>query len=267
MEDNSPVLVIDFNNMVHRARSGFNRGEHSITYTFLLMFRKTIEKFAPSKVYVVKEGRPQHRHDALVEYKANRSSAGDSFWRQHGDILTMLSMMPVSIVRHPQREADDTIAHIVRVVHANDPCVVVSTDTDFIQLLKSEDMSRIRLWNPTKEEWVAPFACDYVKWKSLTGDGSDNIPGFKGVGAKTAEKLINDPKRLEEFLSAPGALEKWMKNQFLISFAPIDDDLEWTETQTNWDSLRSLLKERGFESLTGDKSWKKYTNTFNSLER
>lgn len=267
MEVQSPVLVIDFNNMVHRARSGFSRGEHSITYTFLLMFRKTIERFSPSRVYVVKEGRPQHRHDALAEYKANRSSAGDFFWRQHGDILEMLSKMPVSIVRHPQREADDTIAHIVRVVHAEDPCVVVSTDTDFIQLLSGEDVSRIRLWNPTKDAWVEPFACDYVKWKSLTGDGSDNIPGFKGVGAKTAEKLINDPKRLEEFLSAPDAREKWMRNQFLISFAPIDDGLEWTETQTDWDSLRALLNERGFESLTGDKPWKKYTNTFSSLER
>lgn len=266
MEVQSPVLVIDFNNMVHRARSGFSRGEHSITYTFLLMFRKAVEKFSPSRVYVVKEGRPQHRHDALVEYKANRSSAGDFFWRQHGDILSMLSMMPVSIVRHPHREADDTIAHIVRVLHSEDPCVVISTDTDFIQLL-SADSDRIRLWNPTKEAWVEPFSCDYVKWKSLTGDGSDNIPGFKGIGAKTAEKIVTDPQRLQAFLSEPGHNEKWERNQFLITFHAIDEGLEWTETRTDWETLRGVLNERGFESLTGDKPWKKYTNTFSSLER
>lgn len=266
MEDKSPVLVIDFNNMVHRARAGFSRGEHAITYTFLLMFRKVVEKFQPSRVYVVKEGRPQSRHDALVEYKATRSSAGDDFWRQHTDILGMLSKMPVSVIRHPHREADDTIAHVVRVLHRDDPCVVVSTDTDFIQLLSSES-DRIRLWNPNKEAWVEPFACDYVKWKSLTGDGSDNISGFKGVGGKTAEKLLADAARLEAFLSEPGHREKWERNQFLISFHSIEEGLEWSPSSTEWDALRSTLNERGFSSLTGDKPWKKYVNTFNKLEQ
>jgi len=260
----SPILIIDFNNMVHRARSGFSRGDNAITYTFFLMLRKTVESFSPKKIYIVKEGRPQHRHDALVEYKANRSSAGDDFWRQHTDILSILSLMPVNIIRHPLREADDTIAHIALKMHSDDPCVIVSTDTDFIQLLSQDDY-RIRLWNPTKESWVAPFHCDYVKWKSLTGDGSDNIPGFKGIGGKTAEKLINDPKRLESFLSENDNREKWERNQFLISFRDIDDELENHVGKANWNEVLEAFSQREFGSLTKEKTWLKYVNTFNSV--
>lgn len=261
--ETGPVLVIDFNNMVHRARAGFSKGDHAITYTFFLMLRKTVERFAPSRVYIVKEGRPQRRHDAFGEYKANRSSAGDDFWRQHGDIVSILTKMPVEIVRHPQRECDDTIAHLVRVLHKDDPCVIVSTDTDFIQLL-SEDQ-RIRLWNPGKEVWVNNFACDYVRWKSLVGDGSDNIPGFKGVGGKTAEKLLSDPARLDAFLNEDGRREQFERNLFLIAFHEIEDDLERTEVTPDWSATRTAFIERGFWSIANDKSWQKYTNTFNSI--
>jgi len=266
MEVQSPVLVIDFNNMVHRARAGFSKGDHAITYTFFLMLRKTVEKFSPSRVYIVKEGRPQRRHDAFGEYKANRSSAGDDFWRQHGDIVSILTTMPVEIVRHPQRECDDTIAHLVRNVHKDESCVIVSTDTDFIQLLTHGD-ERIRLWNPGKEVWVQPFACDYVRWKSLVGDGSDNIPGFKGVGGKTAEKLINDESRLNEFLSEPGRREQYERNLFLIAFHEIEDELERTPTNPEWTTTRTAFIERGFWSIANDKSWQKYTNTFNTIAR
>ena len=262
----NPILVLDFNNMVHRARAGFSKGEHAITYTFFLMLRKTVEKFSPSRVYIVKEGRPQRRHDAFGEYKANRSSAGDDFWRQHGDIVNILAMMPVEIVRHPQRECDDTIAHLVRNVHKDEPCVIVSTDTDFIQLLTHGD-ERIRLWNPGKEAWVQPFSCDYVKWKSLVGDGSDNIPGFKGVGGKTAEKLLNDETRLVEFLDEPGRREQYERNLFLIAFHEIEEELENTPTNPDWQATRTAFIERGFWSIANDKSWQKYMNTFNTITR
>jgi DNA polymerase-1 len=259
------ILVIDFNNMVHRARSGFNRGEHYITYTFLLMIRKTVEKFSPSSIYIVKEGHPQSRHEAFGDYKSGRSSAGDDFWRQHSDILHILQTMPVNIVRHPDHECDDMIAHIVNDIHKNDECVIVSTDTDFIQLLSESD--RIKLWNPIKDSFVENFECDYVQWKSLVGDGSDNIPGFKGIGAKTAKKLLSNPERLKEFLDQPGNREKWERNLFLISFHKIEEGLEWTPVEQNWDNTLKILVERGFTSIVNDKSWKKYINTFSCIEK
>ena len=259
------VLLIDFNNMVHRARAGFGRGPHAITYTFLLMLRKTVEKFSPGKLYIVKEGRPQRRHDTFGEYKTNRSSAGDDFWRQHSEICEILAKMPVSIVRHPLRECDDTIAHLARVTHLDDECIIVSTDTDFIQLLSPES-GRIRLWNPIKESWVSPCNYSYVDWKSLVGDGSDNIPGFKGVGGKTAEKLLANQQKLEEFLQQPGHRDKFLMNRDLISFHEIHDELDSFEDDTDWDATRARLTEMGFQSIVSDKSWNKYINTFSTLK-
>lgn len=259
------ILLIDFNNMVHRARAGFGRGEHPVTYTFFLILRKTIEKFSPSQVYIVKEGKPQRRHDTLEGYKANRASAGDDFWRQHSDISEMLKSMPVKIVRHPFRECDDTIAHFVNVVHANEPCTIVSTDSDFIQLLKV-DSTRVQLWNPIKDTLITAPDYDYVSWKSLTGDGSDNIPGFKGIGGKTAEKLLANPQKLNEFLAQDNNLEKFQMNYGLIQFHTIDEGVEHLHESVNWESVRNKMTELGFSSIVNDKSWKKFVNTFDCVK-
>ena len=262
-----PILVIDFNNMVHRARAGFggDKGENTITYTFFTMFRKTVETFDPSRVYIVKEGRPQERKDAFAEYKAGRTSPGDDFWRQHSDIVEILGMMPVHIVRHPHRECDDTIAHLVRNVHSEEPCVVVSSDTDFIQLLTPGN-DRIRLWNPIRKVWIEPVAYDYVMWKSLTGDGSDGIPGFKGIGGKTAEKLLSNPTKLDAFLSEGDNRQIFERNRFLISFLPIEDELEAKYPSNQWEQVRTAFISRGFWSIANDKSWNKFTNTFREVQ-
>jgi 5'-3' exonuclease len=174
-------------------------------------------------------------------------------------------MMPVHIVRHPHRECDDTIAHLAWSVHSDEDCVVVSSDTDFIQLL-TPGSERIKLWNPIKKSWVAPVQYDYVKWKSLTGDGSDGIPGFKGVGGKTAEKLLNNPQKLEAFLSEGDNQQIFDRNHFLISFMPIEDELEAIHPSTQWESVRSSFIQRGFWSIANDKSWNKFTNTFSGVQ-
>lgn len=261
------VLVIDQANMVHRARAGFDRGPHSITYTYLLMLRKTISLIKPDKVYIVKEGKPIARKETFSGYKSGRSSPGDDFWRQFDDILRILDTFPVTIIRHPLREADDTIAYIVNKIHFEDECVVSSTDTDFIQLLRHGD-DRVKLWNPKKEVYVEAPLYDYVKWKSIVGDSSDAIPGFKGIGAKTAEKMLMHPDKLQEFLSRDGNMEKYDRNFYLISFHGIEDqeNLEISGPKTNWDSVRSLFEERNFKSLLKDKPWNRFVSTFENLQ-
>lgn len=264
MSSTGPILIIDFQNMVHRARAGFGDGAHSLTYTFFRMLRKDVETFSPSKIYIVKEGRPQKRHDVFDAYKAGRTSPGDDFWRQHSDICNILDKMPVHIVRHPLRECDDTIGHLVRVIHKNDNCVIYSTDTDFIQLLV-QDNDRVKLWNPTKKNWVQAHDCDYVNWKSLVGDGTDGIPGFKGIGGKTASKILSTPAKLELFLSEGENRKQFERNQFLISFHEIEDNLEHSEWTPNWEFVKSEFASKEFWSIINDKSWSKFTNTFQNV--
>jgi len=259
-----PVLCIDFNNMVHRARAGFGKGDDSITYTFMLILRKAVETFDPCRVYIVKEGRPLKRHAMFTEYKAGRASSGDDFWRQHGDILNVMSNLPVHIVRHPERECDDVIAHLVKHVHANDPVVVVSTDSDFIQLLIPDD-DRVKLWNPVKDKWIDATPYDYVMWKSLVGDGSDGIPGFKGIGGKTAIKLLDNRQKLSDFLAEGDRQVIFDRNLSLITFESIDGEIEHEVGQLNTEDIRNFFESKGFASLLKDGPWKKFISTFVNL--
>ena len=258
-------LVIDLANMVHRARSGFQRGENSISFMFSRMFRATVEKFDPDRVYVVLEGKPISRKAALAEYKATRSSPGDDFWRQQADILGILHNLPVWIFRHPQEECDDVIGHIVNEVHKEEECVIVSSDSDFTQLL-STTSDRVRLWNPVKEIWVQAVPYDYVSWKSLTGDSTDGVPGFKGIGGKTAEKIVTTPGKLEEFLEKDNNREIYNRNYGLISFHKIYEGLEIKHPSFDVEALHQDFERLGFKSILVEKSWKKFVDTFQNLE-
>jgi len=229
------------------------------------MFRATVEKFDPDRVYVVLEGKPVSRKEAFTEYKAARSSPGDDFWRQQADILGILHNLPVWIFRHPQEECDDVIGHIVNEVQKNEECVIVSSDSDFTQLL-TVGSDRVRLWNPVKEIWVQAVPYDYVSWKSLTGDSTDGVPGFKGVGGKTAEKIVTTPGKLEEFLEKSNNREIYNRNYGLISFHKIYQGLEIKSPSFNVDALQEDFEKLGFKSILVEKSWKKFVDTFQKLE-
>lgn len=257
-------LIVDFNNTVHRARAGFSRGEHHVTYTFMLMLKKMVVTFKPSRLYIVKEGKARARRELFEDYKANRESAGDDFWRQHGEILELLSFMPVHILRHAERECDDTIAHICEVIHKDEECIIISSDSDFTQLLKVED-ERVKLYNPIKEAYVVATPYDYVEWKALVGDGSDNIPGFKGIGPKRAEKLLTTSGALTTFLNENDNREFFNRNITLIRFEKISSGLEHKAPSNEWDTLKEKLISYNFNSIVNDKNWKKFVESFSTV--
>jgi len=263
--DPGSVLVIDFNNAVYRARAGFHRGDHAVTYTFMLMLRKLVERVDPSEVFIVLEGHPRHRHELLPSYKEGRASPGDSFWSQHTDIIGLMSHLPVHVVRHPDLECDDVIAHVVRVMRPMSRCTVVSTDTDFIQLLDTTD-SRIKLYNPVKDVFVPATSYDYVMWKSLTGDGTDGVPGFKGIGPARAAAMLGNSDKLADFLSDADNRAKFDRNVGLIVFADVPDGLEEVRHSLQPSELLSAFKDRGFKSLLEEKRWTRFTSTFEAIE-
>ena len=69
---NSQILVIDFMNLCHRARSGFQMGPAPVVFNFFRQFKALVDEFKPNRVYVVLEGRPVQRYELLPEYKATR---------------------------------------------------------------------------------------------------------------------------------------------------------------------------------------------------
>ena len=142
--------------------------------------------------------------------------------------------------------------------------VVVSTDTDFIQLITD----KIALYNPIKKEFLPKPDYDYVQWKALTGDSADNIDGFSGIGAKRAEVMCKDDTKLQNFLNENNNIEKFKLNLDLIRFHSLsDDDVSTIEyfsvtPKSNWDQLNKDFIDLKFYSLTNKTAWPKFTNTF-----
>lgn len=268
------TLIIDTQNMLHRARSGFTSGEHSVAYNFFRGFRAQVEQFKPDRVVFALEGRSQWRYDLLPEYKATRKTEpGTSkheglhdFYRQVDEVIPLLgSRFPVSLVRHPEHEADDTVANIIYASSSAIDFIVVSTDTDFTQLLNTHD--NVRIYNPVKKSFVEwDKEVDYVAYKALKGDGSDNIPGVPGFGEKKAMNLARDFAFLPPRPEMPTVFER---NQTLVRFArwTEDDKLKMTSTQPerDWDAVKAQFDAWEFASITNEKSWPKFTASFDRL--
>ena len=262
------VLFLDAYNLIHRARSGYTRGDFPIIYNFFRGVRPLVEKFSPDKVYFVLEGIPKFRKElSSGTYKQGRKNPGDSFHRQKAAIINLIvECFPFETVRHPDLECDDAIATLAY-VHARqgDECTVISSDSDFIQLLNTVN---IDLYNPVKKKLIECPEYDYVTWKALRGDMTDNIKGIPGVGDKTAEKLIKNEDLLRECLQKPGHLDIFQKNVNLIRLVDFSNDLSVLEYKTgsvNFKSLKKSFEDMGFKSMTKEGTWEKYIKTFEGI--
>lgn len=263
------IALLDGYNLMHRSRFGA-RGENGIIYTFFRSLRPLLAEINPDKVYLVLEGIPLHRQLLDAEYKANRQlEPGTPKWdemvefrRQKKIIVEMLQSLPVTLAKHPQMECDDTIASLVE-AHRDDECVVVSTDTDFIQLLSRPNA---RLYNPVRKEYVSGTTYDYVAWKSLRGDKTDNVPAVGGMTDKAAEKLLANPEKLEAFLSENTNREDYARNLDLIRLriAPLAE-IQLTLPDVNLSTLRTKLADLRFFSMINDTAWNKYAATFETI--
>ncbi len=270
------ILCIDGMYLLHRARSGFKLGPAPVIFNFMRTFRALVEKFAPAKIYFVLEGHPQQRIDNLPSYKGNREVEPDSkeaveldvFYSQVNVIVAYLkSHFPVSVVRHPDYECDDTIANLVRRSSAEVEWTIVSGDSDFTQLLNSH--SNVKIFNPVKKEFVQAPHYDYVTWKALRGDATDNIPGIPGIGDIKAEKMMDEPDMLQEVLDRKDWREIFERNYQLIKFYEWDDVDAFKMTTSaptrNWDVVKQLFERHGFKSIVEPSAWEKFTATFDHL--
>ena len=265
----SSVFLVDTYNMLHRARFGFATGPHAITFNFFRSLRSEFERHSPSKVYMVLEGYPIHRvSESNGEYKANRERLSDEgFHRQKTEIIELFSHLPVTVKRHPDFECDDVIATLAR-SHSSigDDVTICSSDTDFIQLL---DNDKIQLWNPVKKKFIEPWPVDYLVWKSLRGDPTDNIPGVAGVGEKTAFKLTADLNLLNEFLERDLLKkESFESSRRQIRLVNIDESCnkwESSDHEFSEESLYQEFKDREFSTII-EKSWPKWISTMENIK-
>lgn len=272
------ILVLDGANLLHRARSGFTLGEHHVAFNFFRGLRPIIDKFKPTRVYMALEGVPKRQLTLLPDYKANRTldpAAPDAavkltslqdFWRQKARVIALLKAhFPISVMWHPDFEGDDVIGNIVGSSSSTSDFVVVSTDTDFIQLVRPN----VRLYNPVTKLFVeAPVGYDYCVWKALRGDPGDNVPGL--MSDKQAIKLLTDP---EASLTLEGLNEaqraQFERNHAIIQFhqwSPAEAALMNSSAPTrDWERVKVQFNAWEFKSITRDGAWEKFIAPFETL--
>lgn len=201
-------LIVDGNNLAHRVRYTFNlsnRGvDVSVTYGFLRVLDSMMTQFEPTSVMVAWDGGvPEHRRKRIPSYKANRTRGStpeeratyEDFVRQMQELDQILPYMGVLSIRKKGAEADDLMYHAAKI--SIDGVVIVSTDKDMFQAVDR----RVSVYSPTKEKLYTPEQVEeefgvpvsqYIEWRALQGDGSDNIEGIHGIGEKTATKLLQE---------------------------------------------------------------------------
>jgi DNA polymerase-1 len=177
-------------------------------YGFTTMLLKVLRDHRPDYVAVVfDEKGPTHRHEAFKEYKAQRPQMPQGMSAQVPYIHRVVEALALPVIRQAGYEADDLIGTLARKAEAEDlDVVIVTSDKDMFQLLTP----KTRIYDPVKDKWFgeadsqARFGVEparVVEIMGLMGDTSDNIPGVKGIGEKTAVKLITQFGTIEELLS------------------------------------------------------------------
>lgn len=215
---NDRVLIIDSTNTFIRVISSIavlnDNGTNVGGITgFLRSIGSNIRDFKASRCIIVFDGKggSLRRRKLYPEYKANRTGkfkpkqvegfelnedgiAESMKWQMQRTVM-YLENLPVQIVCLDNIEADDTIAYICKQYfedHSN-KIRIVSTDRDFLQLVNE----KIEVYSPVKKvtytknkirEELQIHPDNYLLYRTLTGDNSDNIPGITGLGLKTLIK-------------------------------------------------------------------------------
>ena len=264
------VVFYDAYNLIYRAKHALppamQKSEYGITYAFFRSLAALNRKLAPDLAYFVTEGKPVKRLQLLPEYKGTRKHEKDEgFARQRREIIQLVTdYFPIVVANHSGHECDDVIAHLAK-EHSekDDEVIVVSTDTDFLQLANT--IPGYKQYNPIKKKFVDLPSHDYVAWKALTGDASDNIDGFKGIGNKRALSMLADPKKLAEFIRQPEMNNKFMLNKMLISFIDISNEknmITFSKSTSSMQEVKQRFQAMGFKSVLSEKGWTNFVNAF-----
>lgn len=216
------ALIIDGNNLLFKAYyatayQGVNL--HSLqgiptnaVYAFIRMLTRYLKSNNYNSIFVAFDAsRKTFRHEILGTYKGKRSETPIELIEQFKLVKTFLDLAQIPWGQLTNYEADDIIGSIVKnKIATNYQIDIMSSDKDLLQLLDTN----IKILNPQKGMsdlkiiTVSTFEAEYqllpyqvTDLKGLMGDNSDNLPGIKGIGQKTATSLLQEYKTLENIIA------------------------------------------------------------------
>ena len=293
------IILVDGNNLIFRsyyatAATGnlmVNSKNYptNALYGFTNMINKIIEEEKPTFMVVAYDIGKNFRHDKYKEYKAGRSATPNELIIQLNKSKELLDAMGIKHIELENYEADDIIGTLSKMALDDKDFIatIVSSDKDLLQLineevevklLKSKDYIRY-----TKEKFIEDYGIDPIKMidlKALMGDSSDNVPGVKGIGEKTALKLLQQYNSLEGIYNSidtiKGATHDKLASDKDTAFfckdicticlnAPIKENLtDCKYLGPNNNKLIEIYKELEFYSLLKKMDFKQETTNSNN---
>ena len=214
------LILIDGHALAYRQffaleRTGMKNSENQPTWAVYGFFKAVFDllsKIHPDFIAVAFDvGRRTFRTEKFEEYKANREAMPDTLRSQIGVICDGLNAFDIPIITKEGFEADDIIGTISKLASEKGHNTLILTgDQDSFQLIDTEGTVKVLIpskgelveydWNKVYEK-LGVYPNQITDYKGLRGDTSDNIPGIKGIGEKTAQKLLNRYPHLEEVLA------------------------------------------------------------------
>jgi DNA polymerase-1 len=304
------MIAIDGNSLLHRAFYAMpllsnKKGVYTnAIFGFMNMLIRLKKDYEPCSLILAFDRKaPTFRHKAYKDYKATRQKAPEELVPQFDLIKDLARLLEIPTYELDGYEADDILGSLAKVADDNkQPLMIVTGDKDELQLVSdyTSVLLTIRGISETKrydkqllmdEYGLTPE--QFVDMKGLMGDSSDNIPGVKGIGQKTAIKLLKEYGSLENVLDNIDNLSgKKLKENLTIyrhhallskDLATIRRDvpLEFNLPNQPYDypsssglkqflldlELNTIIEKLDLESVkaSGDKKEKQREKTFNNI--
>lgn len=273
------LYLIDGNSYYYRAFHAIrgltnSRGlPTNAIYGFTSMVFKIIREKKPDALAIAFDSKgPTERHKLYEQYKAQRPETPEGLIVQIPHIKEIISAFRIPAFEIPGIEADDIICTIAKKAASQGARVfILSGDKDMMQAVGGG----INIYDPMKDieigekDVLERFGLSpkrLPEFMALTGDVSDNIPGVKGIGEKTAKELLADAGSLDELMAHPekikndrlrkmisGSIEVIKLSRVLAEIdmdVPLEIDLKaLTVQEPDWPELLRLFTEFEFRNM------------------
>ncbi len=278
------VILVDGNNLMFRSyyatayqgvimrnSKGFPT---NALYGFINMINKILKEENPNYILVAFDKGKTFRHDKYASYKAGRNETPNELKEQFPKAKELLDAMGIKYYETDNYEADDIIGTVAKIVDNEDEFIatIVSSDKDLLQLISDEvDVKLLKqsgFIRMDRQEFINTYKVEPIRMidlKALMGDSSDNIPGVKGIGEKTAISLLSKYGSLDNLYNnidtVTGKTKEKLVNDkenaymsFDLATIYKDVELEFTLEDLKYTGYKkeeyiNLLKEFEFNSL------------------
>ncbi len=290
-------ILVDGHSLAFRSYFAFAKGRDgglrtttgiptSVCFGFLKSLLEVMGSEQPQSMVVAFDlGLPTFRHEADDTYKADRPGTPEDFVPDLKNLQELLTALKVPVVTSPGYEADDVLATLAKRASETGYRVKILTgDRDLFQLvdpqkgisvlyLSTDFLKRGRSTGPAEfgpdqvKEKLGITPAQVVDYKALCGDKSDNIPGIKGIGDKTAVNLLNEYGSLDGIYASLDKIKGAVKTKLetgkqeaehsrylaqLAFEAPVDIELEDGQlTGFDTDVLKPLLEKLELKTFLG----------------